>query len=330
MTHIPDERRDSSEAQRPAESRERRREEQRLWDAFPPHAQEALRLAQKYRTLNAEPDLIERRNDLAGFYLPDAARLASWMRTTRPWLGTREEVESRVYEVLLDALPRFDRTRGSSFTTFLRSEVKESLRRPELKEAVSITDYAREQMARVERTREALQQELDRAREALQRTGERSPTGAEIETWRTPTDTEIAVATGMSVMQVRIWLNTLEAIRPAPGASPDAEAAGPLEQAKDDTRPTPEEEVLQSEYARWIWTVAAQVLNEQDLAILRLRFLQGITPVEVAQNLAITREAERQRYGRALKKVRRAIEEQEQTEISFPVPQQPMNRKAAR
>jgi RNA polymerase sigma-B factor len=219
------------------------------------HAEASALLARYAQT--HDPQI---REELVQRFMPLARHLAGRYRGPTD----RDDLVQVASVGLLNAIERFDPSRGSAFSTFAVPTILGELRR-------YYRDYG--WMVRVPRSVQELSLSLDRVREDLTGTLGRSPT-----------PNELAKAADVTVEQVLEALDTASAKRPV---SLDRPARDDGEHSVADLRGIDDPGFVDVENRVFVDDLLA-LLPERDQRVLRLRFDEDLTQAEIGRRIGLS------------------------------------------
>ncbi|MCG8422266.1 MAG: FliA/WhiG family RNA polymerase sigma factor [Proteobacteria bacterium] len=218
------------------------------------------------------------RNELIRNHIDMARRLARKIARRVPRSVRCDELESAAMLGLTEAASRFDPTRGEPFVAYAAKRIRGA-----------VLDELRRNDVLTRRGREGARRLADATR------------SVEAQVGRPATTDEIAKEMGVSVEEVAQFKARLQ-----------APALVPLEDVRDLPHTTsndaPDEQYILREQKRAL----AQALNslpERDLLVLSLYYQEGLTLKEIGQVLGVSESRTCQLRGRALRKLRKAIEQ---------------------
>jgi RNA polymerase sporulation-specific sigma factor len=186
---------------------------------------------------------------------------------------------------LLKAIDRFDTSRGLKFSTYavplIMGEIRRHLRDDQ---PIRVARSLRELGLRVESARAEMAQQLGRE----------------------PSATEIASALNVDVADIT---EALEAVRPLASLNQPVETPNGTEAALGDNI---SDSMSEGEWLdRLALDQAFQLLDERERYILRMRFVQGRTQVDVAKHLNVSQVQVSRLERRALERLKQALSDDE-------------------
>jgi RNA polymerase sigma factor for flagellar operon FliA len=190
---------------------------------------------------------------------------------------------------LIEAVDRFDPTRGIKFETFavsrIRGHILDSLRHLDL-----LSRLARRQVRELEEAIALLSQSLGRL----------------------PNDTEIAGHLGLTLDQYHervIQANSIVVSLDKPFAFGSEELYTLSDTVEDTRRPTPAEELDGQELKREL-VAAIQALPERERIMISLYYHDGLTMKEIAQTMGVSESRVSQMHARVMLTLRSLIKDQ--------------------
>jgi RNA polymerase sigma factor FliA len=232
-----------------------------------------------YAAVQAKPTA--ERNRLIAEFAPMARRVALRVaRRTPSWIAS-EDLVSAAMVGLAEAAERYDASRGEPFLAFATKRVRGAVL-DELRRGDPLSRSARRSARQLGETMRGLEQRLG----------------------RTPEDEEVAAALGIEVEEYQDELAMLTHISTV--GLEAVEGAG----AAADSGPSPQ---VQLERAQTLanLTSALKTLGERDAQILALYYNEEFTYAEIGQLLGVTESRVCQLHGRALARLRLAVEHTE-------------------
>jgi len=177
-----------------------------------------------------------------------------------------EDLEQVAYLALTKAAQRFDPHAGHAFLAFCVPTIRGEVRR-----------YFRDQgwMVRPPRRLQELQQRVLRSKAELTGTFGRSPTAQEV-----AENLEETVEDVLEALDGHGCFTPVSLDRPTSGENGDGAALGELLGQEDSSQECAE--------ARVVLAPAVRRLSDRDKRILRLRFFEGLTQREIADDIGVT------------------------------------------
>jgi RNA polymerase primary sigma factor len=217
-------------------------------------------------------------------------------RRTQRVAGPRMDFEDLVMQGvcgMIEAIDRFDPTRGARFGTYAAFHIRSRLTEYSLEQkgAIRVPLHRHRQLRAVSRIRVAYASEHGRA----------------------ATEDEVARVMGMSVVDLAALLAVEDLSRPASidrPSSPEPNADSLVASIADNGAPSPEDVAIRHVEATTIGSAIARLLEPRERLVLHLRFGLGDEPrswtlEDVGRLLGVTRERVRQIEANALLKLRR-------------------------
>jgi RNA polymerase sigma factor for flagellar operon FliA len=226
------------------------------------------------------------RNRLIAEFAPMARRVALRVaRRTPSWIAS-EDLVSAAMVGLAEAAERYDATRGEPFVAFATKRVRGAVL-DELRRGDPLSRSARRSARKLGETMRALEQRLGRPAE----------------------DQEVAAALGIDVEEYQDELAMLTHISTV--GLEVAESAG--SGAIADASPSPASELERAQTLAQL-TRALKSLAARDAQILSLYYNEEFTYAEIGELLGVTESRVCQLHGRALARLRAAVESMEDSD----------------
>ncbi|HWM88606.1 MAG TPA: RNA polymerase sigma factor FliA [Kofleriaceae bacterium] len=236
-----------------------------------------------YASANSKP--AAERNRLIAEFAPMARRVALRVaRRTPSWVAS-EDLVSAAMVGLAEAAERFDSSRGEPFIAFATKRVRGAVL-DELRRGDPLPRSARRSARQLGETMRTLEQKLGRP----------------------PEDHEVAAALGIDVEEYQDELAVLTHISTVGLDVVDAGGAGAGAIPHSDPSPAAELERVQT---LALLARALKSLAERDAQILSLYYNEEFTYAEIGELLGVTESRVCQLHGRALARLRAAVEEME-------------------
>ncbi len=235
-----------------------------------------------YASVNAKP--VAERNRLIAEFAPMARRVALRVaRRTPAWIAS-EDLVSAAMVGLAEAAERYDASRGEPFIAFATKRVRGAVL-DELRRGDPLSRSARRSARQLGETMRVLEQKLGRA----------------------PEDHEVAAALGVDVeeyqddlaMLTHISTVALDVVEGGSGASQASQSG-----------PSPVEELEKAQTLALLGR-ALRSLGDRDAQILSLYYNEEFTYAEIGQLIGVTESRVCQLHGRALARLRAAVEQME-------------------
>ena len=236
-----------------------------------------------YASINAKP--AAERNRLITEFAPMARRVALRVaRRTPSWIAS-EDLVSAAMVGLAEAAERYDATRGEPFIAFATKRVRGAVL-DELRRGDPLSRSARRSARQLGETMRALEQKLGRP----------------------PEDSEVAAALGVDVEEYQDDLAMLTHISTVGLDAADGGSGG----AVACSGPSPATELEQAQTLQ-ILARGLRSLAVRDAQILSLYYNEDFTYAEIGELLGVTESRVCQLHGRALARLREAVERMEES-----------------
>jgi RNA polymerase sigma factor FliA len=237
-----------------------------------------------YATVNAKPTA--ERNRLITEFAPMARRVALRVaRRTPSWIAS-EDLISAAMVGLAEAAERYDTTRGEPFIGFATKRVRGAVL-DELRRGDPLSRSARRSARQLGETMRVLEQKLGHP----------------------PEDAEVAAALGIDIEEYQDDLAILTHISTVGLDATEGGHAGAGAVAASGPSPAAQLEKAQT---LQLLTRALKTLAERDAQILSLYYNEDFTYAEIGDLIGVTESRVCQLHGRALARLREAVERMEE------------------
>lgn len=187
---------------------------------------------------------------------------------------------------LMDALNKFDKSKGMKFSTYASIRIKGSMI-DELRKNSPISKGAMDKLNKYNQSVENLQKEL----------------------LREPTDAEIAKAFGGTVseiMEVENYINYMSITSLENMIFSEDDDMPIMSTIEDKNSPSPENDLEEKEQIEYL-AKALDILNEKDKTVLTLYYYEGLTLKEIGSILSVSESRVCQLHSRAIVHLRLAL-----------------------
>lgn len=187
---------------------------------------------------------------------------------------------------LMDALNKFDDTRGMKFSTYASIRIKGSMI-DELRKNSPISKGAMDKLNRYNEAIEKLQKELGR-----------EPNDAEI--------SEVLQISIKDMMEIENYINYIAVVSLEELIFSDDDDIPLMGTIQDDKSPSPEKSLEEKEELEYL-AKALDMLNEKDKTVLTLYYYEGLTLKEIGKVLAVSESRVCQLHSRAIVHLRKSM-----------------------
>jgi len=187
---------------------------------------------------------------------------------------------------LMDALNKFDQSKGMKFSTYASIRIKGAMI-DELRKNSPISKGAMDKLNRYNEAVEKLQKQL----------------------LREPNDHEIANALGMSLSEVgeiENYINYISVVSLEDLIFSEDDDISLMGTIEDQNSPSPEKTLEEKEQLEYL-AKAMDTLNEKDRTVLSLYYYEGLTLKEIGRVLEVSESRVCQLHSRAIMNVRKAM-----------------------
>lgn len=187
---------------------------------------------------------------------------------------------------LMDALNKFDKTKGMKFSTYASIRIKGAMI-DELRKNSPISKGAMDKLNRYNEVIEKLQKELIRE----------------------PNSSEIAEALGLSaeeVGEIENYINYISVVSLEDLIFSDDDDIALMGTVEDKNSPSPEKSLEEKEQLEYL-AKAMETLNEKDKTVLSLYYYEGLTLKEIGKVLEVSESRVCQLHSRAIMNIRKAM-----------------------
>lgn len=226
------------------------------------------------------------KEELVKKYIPLVKHIASRVIIGKTKYIEYEDLVSYGMIGLMDAISKFDETRGMKFSTYASIRIKGSMI-DELRKNSPISKGAMDKLNRYNEAIEKLQKELGRE----------------------PSDDEIANFLKISIkemMEIENYINYISIVSLEDlifSEDDDIPLIGTIE---DDKSPSPEKSLEKKEQLEYL-TKAIDMLNEKDKTVLSLYYYEDLTLKEIGKVLSVSESRVCQLHSRAIVHLRKAM-----------------------
>lgn len=204
------------------------------------------------------------RETLIMTHLPKVKYIADRIAAKLPPSVERDDLYGAGVVGLIDAVERFDASRGVAFTTFAELRVRGAIL-----DNLRSLDWASRTMRRRAREVQAVFAQL------------------ELENGRAATETEVAAQMKIPVTEVRETLQDVRGLRITNLDERDEETGLSISDLISDTSISPLQEVEKTEYRRFL-AQAIDKLSERERQVIALYYLEELTMKEIGEVLGVT------------------------------------------
>ena len=187
---------------------------------------------------------------------------------------------------LMDALNKFDQSKGMKFSTYASIRIKGAMI-DELRKNSPISKGAMDKLNRYNEVVERLQREL----------------------LRDPSDKEIANALGVSlsdVGEIENYINYISVVSLEDLIFSEDDDISLMGTIEDENSPSPEKSLEEKEQLEYL-SKALEMLNEKDRTVLSLYYYEGLTLKEIGRVLEVSESRICQLHSRAIMNLRKAM-----------------------
>ena len=187
---------------------------------------------------------------------------------------------------LMDALSKFDQSKGMKFSTYASIRIKGAMI-DELRKNSPISKGAMDKLNRYNEAVEKLQKQL----------------------LREPNDHEIANALGISLSEVgeiENYINYISVVSLEDLIFSEDDDISLMGTIEDQNSPSPEKTLEEKEQLEYL-TKAMDTLNDKDRTVLSLYYYEGLTLKEIGRVLEVSESRVCQLHSRAIMNVRKAM-----------------------
>lgn len=187
---------------------------------------------------------------------------------------------------LMDAMSKFDDTKGMKFSTYASIRIKGSMI-DELRRNSPISKGAMDKLNRYNDAVDKLQKKLGRE----------------------PKDSEIAEALQISVkemMEIENYINYIAVISLEDLIFSDDDDIALMGTIEDDKSPSPEKSLEEKEELEYL-AKALDMINEKDKTVLSLYYYEGLTLKEIGKVLSVSESRVCQLHSRAIVNLKKAM-----------------------
>lgn len=229
---------------------------------------------------------IDTKGHIVSKYIPLVKYIASRVIIGKTKHIEYEDLVSYGMLGLMDALNKFDESKGIKFSTYASIRIKGAMI-DELRKNSPISKGAMDKLNKYNRTVEQLQNEL----------------------LREPTDEEIAKALGIplsGISQIEGYINYISVVSLEDLISSDDDDMPVIGTIEDKKSPSPEKTLEEKEEIEYL-TKALDLLNEKDKTVLSLYYYEGLTLKEIGNVLSVSESRVCQLHTRAILHLRQAL-----------------------
>ncbi len=229
---------------------------------------------------------VEAREQIVKQHIPLVKYIASRVIIGKTKYVEYEDLISYGMLGLMDALGKFDDTKGMKFSSYASIRIKGAMI-DELRRNSPISKGAMDKLSRYNAAIERLQKTL----------------------YREPSNQEIAIELGLTIYEVADIENTINYISIVSledlifSGDDDVSLSGTI---KDDKSPSPEKTLEEKEQIEYL-TLGLDNLKEKDKLVLTLYYYEGLTLKEIGSILSVSESRICQLHSRALINLRKAL-----------------------
>ena len=229
---------------------------------------------------------LDMKEELVKKYIPLVKYIASRVIIGKTKYIEFEDLVSYGMLGLMDAINKFDETRGMKFSTYASIRIKGSMI-DELRKNSPISKGAMDKLNRYNEAIEKLQKELGRE----------------------PNDAEISEVLQMSIkdmMEIENYINYIAVVSLEDLIFSDDDDIPLMGTIQDDKSPSPEKSLEEKEELEYL-AKALDMLNEKDKTVLTLYYYEGLTLKEIGKVLAVSESRVCQLHSRAIVHLRKSM-----------------------
>jgi RNA polymerase sigma factor for flagellar operon FliA len=226
------------------------------------------------------------KEELVKKYIPLVKYIASRVIIGKTKYIEYEDLVSYGMLGLMDAINKFDETRGMKFSTYASIRIKGSMI-DELRKNSPISKGAMDKLNRYNEAIERLQKKLGRE----------------------PSDAEIANLLKISIkemMEIENYINYISIVSLEDLIFSEEDDIPLIGTIEDNKSPSPEKSLEEKEQLEYL-AKAIELLNEKDKTVLSLYYYEGLTLKEIGKVLSVSESRVCQLHGRAIVHLRKAM-----------------------
>lgn len=234
----------------------------------------------------AIPEISDTREEIVKEYIPLVKYIASRVIVGKSKYIEYEDLIGYGMIGLMDALNKFDKSKGMKFSTYASIRIKGSMI-DELRKNSPISKGAMDKLNRYNQSVENLQKEL----------------------LREPTDAEIAKAFGgtlSEIMEVENYINYMSITSLENMIFSEDDDMPIMSTIEDKNSPSPEKSIEDKEKIEYL-AKALDILNEKDKTVLTLYYYEELTLKEIGSILSVSESRVCQLHSRAIVHLRQAL-----------------------
>ncbi len=227
------------------------------------------------------------KEELVKKYIPLVKYIASRVIIGKTKYIEYEELVSYGMLGLMDAITKFDSTRGMKFSTYASIRIKGTMI-DEIRKNSPISKGAMDKLNRYNSAIERLQKGLGRE----------------------PSDAEIACELQMTIkamMEIENYINYISIVSLEDLIFSDEDDIPLMGTIKDNKSPSPEKSLEEKEELEYL-ARALDMLNEKDKTVLTLYYYEGLTLKEIGKVLSVSESRVCQLHSRAIIHLRKAMQ----------------------
>lgn len=230
---------------------------------------------------------VDIKEDLVKKYIPLVKYIASRVIIGKTKYVDYEELVSYGMVGLMDAISKFDDTRGMKFSTYSSIRIKGAMI-DEIRKNSPISKGAMDKLNRYNNAVEKLQRDLGRE----------------------PLDKEIVKELGITLkemMEIENYINYISIVSLEDMIFSDDDDISLMGTIQDDKSPSPEKILEEKEELEYL-EKALDMLNEKDKTVLSLYYYEGLTLKEIGNVLEVSESRVCQLHSRAIVHLRKAMQ----------------------
>lgn len=227
------------------------------------------------------------KEDLVKKYIPLVKYIASRVIIGKTKYVEYEELVSYGMVGLMDAISKFDNTRGMKFSTYSSIRIKGAMI-DEIRKNSPISKGAMDKLNRYNAAVEKLQRDLGRQ----------------------PSDKEIAYELGITLkemMEIENYINYISIVSLEDLIFSEDDDIPLIGTIQDEKSPSPEKTLEEKEKLEYL-AKALDMLNEKDKTVLSLYYYEGLTLKEIGKVLNVSESRVCQLHSRAIIHLRKAMQ----------------------
>ena len=231
----------------------------------------------------ATPDNVKYREQIIEEYLPLVKYLASRISLGKNQMLDFDDLVSYGVIGLMDAITKFDETKGNKFSTYASIRIKGAMI-DEIRRNRPISKGAMDKLNRFNMAVEKLQKDLGR-----------EPSNAEV--------AEELNMTLLEVGEVENYINYISVVSLENVIFSEDEDMNVMGTIEDKNSPSPEDNFINTEKVE-VLTKAIEGLNQKDRTVLNLYYYEGLTLKQIGTVLSVSESRVCQLHSRAIRNLK--------------------------